>query len=172
MLSLGGKRNPDVWWLPSGEGGIVIKDFAPRPAWVRATVGRWVTARESRAWSALDGHPAVPRFLGGIDPLAFAVEYRPGRRLSSARGVGPDFLEQLEVALSEMHARGVVHLDLKHRDNILEADADGSPVLIDFGSALVFKRGGLGARWFLPWLARIDRSALRKWQRKLGGSHR
>jgi serine/threonine protein kinase len=65
-----------------------------------------------------------------------------------------------------MHARGVAHLDLRHRSNVLLA-ADGSPVLIDFGSAVCLRPGGLAARLVLPLLARVDRGALRKWRAKL-----
>jgi serine/threonine protein kinase len=145
-----------------------VKDFAPRGPLVRAWLGPRIAAREARAYQALEGHPAVPRFLGWIDPLAFAVEYRPGRRMSRslADALPPEFLPRLEAALREMHARGVAHLDLRHRSNVLLAE-DGSPVLIDFGSALCFRPGGLAARALLPLLARVDLGALAKWRRKL-----
>jgi predicted Ser/Thr protein kinase len=147
---------------------LVVKDFAPRGPLVRAFLGPRIAAREARAYQALEGHPAVPRFLGWIDPLAFAVEYRPGQRMSRrlATALPAEFLPRLEVALREMHARGVVHLDLRHRSNLLLAE-DGSPVLIDFGSAVCFRPGGLGARLLLPLLARVDLGALAKWRRKL-----
>jgi hypothetical protein len=170
LLNRGNRRNPDVLLVEHGGEPLVVKDFAPRGAIVRATLGRWIAAREARAYRQLDGHPSVPRFRGWIDPLAFAVEYRPGQRLSRARaGALPaDFLAKLATALADMHARGVAHLDLRHRSNVLAA-GDGSPVLIDFGSAVCFRPGGVGARLVLPLLARIDRIALAKWQRKLGG---
>jgi hypothetical protein len=147
---------------------VVVKDFAPRGPLVRAWLGPRIAAREARAYQALDGQPAVPRFLGWIDPLAFAVEYRPGRRMSRrlATSLPAEFLPRLEVALREMHARGVAHLDLRHRSNLLLAE-DGSPVLIDFGSAVCFRPGGLAARLLLPLFARLDLGALAKWRRKL-----
>ena len=166
LLSKGGSRNPDVVRVDFRGRTLVVKDFAPRNPCVRESLGRWITAREARAWRRLDGHPDVPRFYGDIDALAFAVEYRPGRRLSRSLSVDEDFLPKLERAVEEMHARGIVHLDLKHRDTVL-ADAAGKPVLIDFGSAVIFRPGSLGARLLLPLLARIDRGAVRKWQRKL-----
>ena len=166
-LSQGGARNPDVWRVEFGGRSMVVKDFRRRSAFVRATIGRIVTAREARAWRALDGHPAVPRFLGRIDELAFAVEYRPGRYLSRRIQVHAEFLPRLEAAVDEMHARGVVHLDLKHRDNVLTGE-DGRPILVDFGSAFVFEPGGILARLLLPILAAVDRLAVRKWWTKLG----
>jgi predicted Ser/Thr protein kinase len=168
VLNRGGAGNPDVLLVEHAGRPAVLKDFAPRGACVRATVGRWVTAREAAAWSALDGHPAVPRFLGRVDALALLVEYRPGRRLSRREPPPAGFLDALDAAIAEMHARGVAHLDLRHRSNVL-VDEAGRPVLIDFGSAFRFRPGGLGARLVLPLLARLDRGALAKWRRKLAG---
>lgn len=169
LLNRGSRRNPDVLLAEHAGEPLVVKDFAPRGPWVRAWLGPWIAAREARAYQQLAGHPAVPRFRGWIDRLAFAVEYRPGKRLARSRAatLPPDFLPRLEAAIAEMHARGVAHLDLRHRSNVLVA-ADGSPVLIDFGSAVCFRPGGAGARLLLPLLARIDRRALAKWRRKLG----
>jgi predicted Ser/Thr protein kinase len=170
LLNRGNRRNPDVLLVEHAGERLVVKDYAPRGALVRATVGRLVAAREARAYLQLAGHTAVPRFRGWIDPLAFAVEYRPGRRMSRklAGRVPADFVTRLEAALAEMHRRGVAHLDLRHRSNVLVAD-DGSPVLIDFGSAVCFRSGSAGARWLLPLLARVDRRALAKWRARLEG---
>jgi serine/threonine protein kinase len=169
-LSEGGPRNPDVWRIEWRGTPMVVKDFSPRGALVRATLGRFITSREARAWRLLDEHvSAVPRFYGQIDELAFAVEYRPGPYLSRATEVNAEFVPRLERAVREMHACGIVHLDLKHRDNVLRG-VDGRPVLIDFGSALVFKPGGWIAKLLMPALAAIDRSAVRKWTRKLAPS--
>jgi hypothetical protein len=168
LLNRGNRRNPDVMLAAHAGERLVVKDFAPRGPWVRALLGPWIAAREARAYQQLDGHPAVPRFRGWVDRLAFAVEYRPGVRLSRSRAatLPADFLPRLEAAVAEMHARGVAHLDLRHRSNVLVGE-DGGPVLIDFGSAICFRRGGAGARLLLPLLARIDRGALAKWRRKL-----
>lgn len=168
VLNRGGRYNPDVLLIEWAGRQAVVKDFAPRGRWVRNTLGRLLTLWEARAWRLLDGHPAVPRFFGPIDAWAFAVEYRPGLHMTrtSSPAIPADFPQRLEAALDEMHRRGVVHLDLSHRSNVL-ADAEGSPVLIDFGSALALRPGGLAARMLLPWLARVDRRALEKWRTKL-----
>jgi predicted Ser/Thr protein kinase len=166
VLNRGGSGNPDVLLVAHEGQEMVLKDYAPRSWLVRNTVGRCVTALESHTWSALAGHPNVPRFVARVDPLALLVEYRPGRKLSSRRVVPATFLADLERAVHELHRRGVVHLDLSHRSNIL-VDAAGQPVLIDFGSALALRPGGLLARCLVPWLARVDRRALAKWRSKL-----
>jgi len=169
VLSHGGSRNPDVLLVEAGPALVVVKDFAPRSALVRATLGPLINRREIRALRALESHPEVPGYLGSIDDLAFAVAYRPGRRMSrKLQGSVPDtFIPHLERAIRRMHALGVAHLDLRHRTNVL-VDAGGEPVLIDFGSAMVFRPGGLGARLVLPLLARIDLLALSKWSVRVG----
>ncbi|HVP28417.1 MAG TPA: phosphotransferase [Myxococcota bacterium] len=168
MLEAGEGRDPVVLLVRDGDREIVVKDYAPRSFFVRELVGRLMIRREARAYRALAGHPSVPRFFGRIDAHALAVEYRPGRRMSRklAGAVPRDFLERLAGAIADMHARGVAHLDLRHRTNVL-VDEAGAPVLIDFASAVCFRPGGLGARLFLPLFAAVDRGALRKWQERL-----
>jgi serine/threonine protein kinase len=166
-LNPGIRRNPDVLLVRHEGALVVVKDFAQRGPFVRRFLAPWLVRRELRAWRALDGHPSVPRVVGAIDRLAFAVEYRPGHSLFTARRqpVPEGFLAALEAALAEMHRRGVVHLDLRNRTNVLSDEA-GRPVLIDFGSALVFTPGGWSARWLLPLFASFDRRALGKWHAK------
>jgi RIO-like serine/threonine protein kinase len=174
VLHRGGWGNPDVLLVRVDDREIVVKDYRPRSRWVRTTIGRLATSREIAVYRALRGSPAVPRLLGCIDELAFALEYRPGtpvsRRLAST--VPRSFIDELTAvdeltaAVDGIHARGVVHLDLRHRSNVLFG-ADGHPVLIDFATALRFRRRSLG-RWTLfPVLRWFDRAALRKWRARL-----
>ena len=168
-LSEGGRGNPDVFLVETETGPIVVKDFAPRSAFVRRLFGRRLLAREARVYRRLAGLPAVPRLLGTVDADAIALEYRPGVLLSrSLRGRLPEgFLEALQETIAAMHGRGIVHLDLRHRSNVL-AGEDGRPVVLDFASALVFdpeSRWGRGAVALLGW---FDRRALAKWRAKLG----
>ncbi len=165
VLSRGGWANPDVLLVQVGRQRVVVKDFAPRSAWVRVLLGRWLCRRELRAYCALEGIAAVPRCLGSLDALALVFEYRPGTPLS--RAIPPGFLDELRRAVAAMHARGVVHLDLRHYSNILTGE-DGHPVVLDFSSALCFERWGAIGRRLLPCLAWIDRLALRKWEARLG----
>lgn len=165
VLNRGGWANPDVLLLDAGGGKrVVVKDYQPRARWLRRTFGRWVLRREARAYEKLAGVDGVPALLGWLDPLALVLEYRPGEFLSRRlAGQLPEaFVPELESLVAEMHARGVVHLDLRHRSNVL-AGRDGRPVVIDFASAVFVRPEGFVARW----LRRVDAMALRKWQRKL-----
>lgn len=167
-LQRGQLRNPDVLLVEVPGAFVVVKDFGPRPAWLRQTLGRFLIWRELRAYRALQGHPSVPRLFGRIDGFAFAMEYRPGVRLarSLAGRVPADLPAALEKAVHAMHERGVAHLDLRHRSNVL-VDGEGAPVLLDFASAVCFRPGGAAARFLLPFFARMDLRALAKWRDRL-----
>lgn len=168
QLQDGGWRAPDVLLVEGPAGPIVVKDFGPRPRWLRHTLGRLLIWRELRAYRALGDHPSVPRLLGRIDPFAFAIEYRPGERMTRELigRVDPGFAALLERAVRSMHARGVAHLDLRHRSNVL-VGRDGAPILIDFASAICFQPDGFAARWVLPLFARYDLRAVEKWRERL-----
>jgi serine/threonine-protein kinase len=94
-------------------------------------------------------HPQVVGFLGyGLWPddepryLVLVLELVEGRPLDVwMRECNPTALElvrqvlrPLVQALGVVHAAGVVHRDVKE-SNILIRDADGQPVLVDFGAA-------------------------------------
>jgi predicted Ser/Thr protein kinase len=168
VLNRGGWGNPDVLLVETEAGSVVVKDFSPRTCFVRRLLGPWLLRREARAYQCLEGVEAVPRFLGQIDAAALVFEYRPGVLLSrSLAGRLPaNFLVDLQGTIAEMHRRGVVHLDLRHRSNIL-AGRDGRPVLLDFASALRFDRSTWWGRVGVVALGWVDRRALRKWQLRL-----
>jgi hypothetical protein len=96
------------------------------------------------------------------------LEYRAGTRISRRRPwvFHAGFAAELARAVAEIHARGVIHLDLAHRGNV-GADADGRPVVFDLGAALCLPPDRPIGRWLLRALALPDRRALRKWRRQL-----
>lgn len=168
VLNHGGWGNPDVLLVESELGSVVVKDFAPRTRYVRRWLGPWLLRREALAYRRLEGLEAVPRLLGKLDAAALVFEYRPGVLLSRSLSgrLPPTFLVELERAVAQMHQRGVVHLDLRHRSNIL-ASPDGRPVLLDFASALRFDRKTWWGRTGVVLFGLIDRRALRKWRVRL-----
>ena len=74
--------------------------------------------------------------------------------------------ERLDRLVEAIHSRGIVHLDLRKRDNIL-ITSSGQPRIIDFNASLCFQPGSLLGRLLLPLLRRIDTSAVLKWKSRL-----
>jgi serine/threonine protein kinase len=167
-LNRGRWGNPDVLLVETGAGRVVVKDFAPRSRWVRRWLAPWLLSREELAYQRLAGVEAVPRLMGRLDAEALVIEYRPGTLLSrSLRGTLPKaFMPDLEAAIHALHDRGIVHLDLRHRGNIL-AGEDGRPVVIDFASALRFDPASRMGRGLIALFSWIDRRALLKWRARL-----
>lgn len=170
VLNRGGWGNPDVLLVQTESGPVVVKDFAPRAAWVRRGIGRWLLRREAAAYRRLADVASVPRLLGRVDEEALVFEYRPGTLLSrSLAGKLPaGFVAELEESLAEIHRRGVVHLDLRHRSNVL-AGEDGHPVVLDFASAILCDPRRAWGRLLRASLAWVDRRAVEKWRVRLEG---
>ncbi len=114
----------------------VVKDFAPRAAWVRNTAIR----RMVRAPRACEPGPAlgidgVPPDAFRLDACALAFGYVDGLNYGKAPVAVPAYFIALEALMRSMHARGIVHLDNRGSGNVL-VRPDGSPALIDFQSAV------------------------------------
>lgn len=98
--------------------------------------------REAEKLKSL-AHPAVVRLLDLREPGLLLMPFLEGPRLSDLIDKAPrkclavsDALRvavYIGSALSHIHARGMVHLDIKP-DNVIIA-ADGRPVVFDFGTA-------------------------------------
>jgi tRNA A-37 threonylcarbamoyl transferase component Bud32 len=126
--------------------------------------------REMRALLRLQGIAGVPKCYGGAGDLGILMESIEGERITrwcrrKRESVGPMF-DRLRQLVGQIHARGVAHIDLRKRDNILVSE-DGRPCIIDFNASLCFDPAGLAARFLFPFLRRIDDSALLKWKARL-----
>lgn len=172
MLKRGHGIKPDVLLVDSDAGPVVVKDYAGRGFLVRRWLAPWLVQRELRVVGRLATVAAVPGALGAVDQHALALEFRAGEPLSRAlaRRVGAErierFLADLEESVAAMYACGVVHLDLRHRDNILLGEG-AKPVLVDFAAAMCFRPGGFWYRWYRPTVRGFDERALRKWRERL-----
>jgi hypothetical protein len=74
---------------------------------------------------------------------------------------------ELGEIVERMHAAGLVHLDLRGRENVLMG-ADGRLFVVDLASALWFRPGGWAHRLCFRSLAKLDEAALMKWKHLLG----
>lgn len=163
-LARGRMANADVRLVEIGGRRWVVKDFLPCPGWVRHTVGRWFTSRELHALQRLQGIPGIAENPVRVDPFALAYGFVESRPLNEFRPgqLSADFFLALEATVKNMHARGIAHLDLRNRGNVLVGAAQ-QPVLIDFQSHVRLPR------WFPPLarlLEKIDLSGVYKvWQK-------
>jgi serine/threonine protein kinase len=125
----------------NGQKAIVKRVVHPAVP-VLGTAERWMIRREARALKRLSDLEGVPSFLGYPDGNSIAMEYLEGtilREVSSAR-IKPAYFEQLEALIDEIHHREIVHSDLKKKENLM-ISPDGNPIVIDFGTHFVRKKG-------------------------------
>lgn len=135
-----------------------VKDFSRTPPIFRFFVAPLLVRREVAALKALDGTPGVPRFLGQIDRMAFALEFIEGTPLDRfAKGeLAPEVFPKVQAAIDAMHERGVSHCDLKRRSNLL-LTPDGEVFLIDFAAAVIGNRPFHPfANWLQKQMALVD----------------
>ena len=155
----------DVLVVEVDGAAVIVKDFSARSPWVRG-LGRLQIRREAGAYLRLKGVPGVPAFVGRIDPWALAIERIDGERLAFAAlrpEDGPRHVGQLRTILDAIHARGVIHNDLRGRENVL-LRRDGGLALVDFAGALHLRPGGVAHRLFFRRLALADEAAFLKWK--------
>jgi tRNA A-37 threonylcarbamoyl transferase component Bud32 len=155
----------DVVVVDLDGGSLLVKDYAGRNPWMRL-LGRLQLGREAAAYAWLEGVSGVPAFVGRIDRWAIAIEWIDGELLAFAplsAGEGPRHLAQLRTILDSIHARGVVHNDLRGRENVLRR-RDGRLAVIDFAAAIRLRPGGIAHRLFFRLAKSTDEAAFLKWK--------
>lgn len=124
----------------------------------------WMLKREARVLRTLDPMPEVPDFLGQPDAYSIAIEFREGKTLreQDPAELSASFYEHLEDAVQRLHERGVVHSDLKKRENVMVSPAE-RPVLLDFGASFQEDPGlGPAGRFLYRQCYRMDLNAVSK----------
>src|SRR4030043_120786 len=111
----------------------------------------------------------IPQPFERIDRFAFAMEFISGRPLLRGEPLPSSFFSDLEQVLREVHKRGVVHSDLRHKGNILLSER-GEPFLIDFNSSFAFKEKGFRRRYLFPLLQWVDYGGLLKLKQRVSPS--
>jgi predicted Ser/Thr protein kinase len=127
---------PSVWRVEASGGPLIVKDAreaGPLTRWI----ARWLVRRERGVLERLESVEEVPHVVSVIDSDAFAQTLLQGEPLDGPRfRLRPrDLAEQLRTLTSRLHERGVYHLDLHQRRNLL-LDDGGRLRVVDFGAAL------------------------------------
>lgn len=123
---------PDVYRTCLNGQPAVVKDYTRYRGTPLSPIARLLVRREARILQRLSGWKHAPALLGTIGGLALGMEFIPGQTLSAAQSVGIEVFEQLQYALTRLHASGITHNDL-HGTNVMVSG--GVPVLVDFTSA-------------------------------------
>jgi predicted Ser/Thr protein kinase len=165
-ITQGNFGKPDLYRVEVEGRSLMVKDVRKRNFFLRWTLGLWLIQKEWRIYSRLTGIKGIPQPIERIDRFAFAMEFIPGRPLLRGEALPPSFFSDLEQALEDLHARGVVHLDLRHKGNILVSEG-GEPFLIDFNSSFVFKEEGILRRYLFPLLRWVDYGGLLKLKERI-----
>src|SRR5437660_34983 len=121
-------------------------------------LGRWQCGREVAFYEHLADLSCVPALLGRVGDTGYLRAFVAGHPLSHERPLPDGFWPRLDIAMQEVHRRGVAYVDSNKPENVLVGD-DGHPYLIDF--QIAWRCGpradhALG-RW---WLARLQREDL------------
>lgn len=125
-------------------------------------LGRLLASREQAFHDRLVGVEGIPASLGAVRhagrvlPNALAREFISGHALREGERVDDAFFPRLRFLLGELHRRGVAHVDLHKRENIL-VGADGRPYLIDFQISFRLPRLPLVREVARPLLAILQR---------------
>ncbi len=157
--------NADLLIVDAGEGPVVVKDFAPKPWWVRL-MGWILISHECRAYRRLGEMRGVPAFVGRVDRYALAMESVTGIQLTTSPDRydrGEFYLNELAKVLDRFEERGFLHLDLRGRQNVLLRD-DGELVVLDLAGAFWFRPGSFLHRIFSPLIAWNHRNTMAKWK--------
>jgi len=136
---------------PSNQGQVLLYEAQGRRYVVKFTKGwgptrwlrQWMLRHEYRVYQRLEGLIGIPRCYGLIDGRYLLLEYIEGSSFRAAQAQlrkNPEYFAQLWNLVHSMHARGVAHTDLKRKDNLM-VRSDGSPCIIDFGTAIMRKPG-------------------------------
>lgn len=142
---------------------MVLKDYATRSVFVKDTWGRFLINNESQILNHLKGIKGIPQFITKLDDYSFLMEYLEGDPLARFKTGELPYETYLKLTdlVRQVHERGVIHLDLGQRRNIL-IDKDFKPYLVDFANALYIRRHIACFNSIFKLLSRIDYRGLLK----------
>jgi len=154
----GGFLSPVVSVVDHEGRPAVLKDYRRKNPLTRGLLAPSLVKREFTVLRHLEGIPGIPKAYAIVEKRALLLEYIEGKTINKFKAgeLSDRVFDRLVDLVRAMHERGVVHLDLRQRKNILIADEQ--PWLIDFANAL---KGRLTAT-----LRAIDVSALLKFKER------
>ena len=146
---------------------VIWKDYSERSCWVKDIWGKILISHECYILRRLAGIQGIPRLIKQADKYGFLSEYLEGEPLAHFK---PDTLpievfKRFNQLVDRVHERGVVHLDLGQKRNIL-INKEYQPYFLDFANALYFRTEAFGFGQLFNLLCLIDRNALLKFKHR------
>lgn len=150
---------PDIFIIESDQHYLVAKDFRNKGWIARNLWGPLNLMYEKFIMSKLKEVARIPQVIGLEDYNCLLISHIDGEEVKkSSHLLADDFFEQLLLISDNLHARGVLHLDLGHKSNIM-VDQNGMPAIIDFNNSLYLPPNP----FFLPLiklLGKVDRYSI------------
>ena len=163
---IGHEKQADVYIINFSNKKYVVKDISKKNLIYKLLIGRYLLKREYEIYKKLEGLEGIPKVFYLIDKDAFLMEYVEGIPLNQLKDkkekFSKDFFEKLHNIIEHMHKRGIAHVDLKKKSNIL-MNSKGNPVILDFGVSMINgKKWNFPFKWLFKQLCLADFSALAK----------
>lgn len=150
---------PDVMIAENRGEFIVAKDFRNKVWLARSLWGPLNIMYEKFILQKLSGIAGIPEFVGLEDYNCLLISYIDGNIIKKSRqNLAPDYFDKLFVIIKRIHERGVLHLDLGHKSNVMVRE-NGDPAIIDFNTSIYLPLNSLFSP-VLRLLAKIDTTSI------------
>lgn len=127
---------PDILIVEHKQQFIVAKDFRNKVWMARNIWGPLNIMYEKFLLNKLAGVARIPQVIGLEDYNCLLISRIEGDEIKKCSHLlAKDFFNQLLKIVDDLHERGVLHLDLGHKSNIM-VDQHGDPAIIDFNASL------------------------------------
>jgi len=165
----GKQAQANIWLTRINNQLVAVKDYRLKGFLFKILFGRWLIRREFEIYKKLQGIKGIPQVYKLLDKDAFILEYIEGTDCSKLeKGSLPEvFFSQLKDLIDEIHARGVVHCDLKKRANIIVTNGY-QPYLVDFATSFTKgSRFNFIQNWFYKQFYQDDLNSIAKLKKKI-----
>ncbi|MEA1922318.1 MAG: hypothetical protein U9N63_06645 [Pseudomonadota bacterium] len=150
---------PDILIVENKEQFLVAKDFRGKAWMAQYLWGPLNIGYEKFLLNKLAGVAKIPQVIGLEDYNCLLISRIEGDEIKKCSHLlAQDFFDQLLKIADDLHARGVLHLDLGHKSNIM-VDQNGNPAIIDFNASLYLPPNSL-FRPLIRLLGKVDRYSI------------
>jgi len=150
---------PDIFIVEREQHYLVAKDFRNKGWIARCLWGPLNLGYEKFLLNKLKGITHIPQVIGLEDYNCMLISHIDGDEIKKRSHLISDkyFDKLLQIAVN-LHSRGVLHLDLGHKSNIM-VDQNGNPAIIDFNCSLYLSPNSF-FRPLIRLLALVDRYSI------------